>query len=249
VALEAARLRLERTTVRAPVAGRVLALVGRPGMRLMGLVPGSLHDSSTVVSLYDPARLQVRADVRLEDVPRVRPGQRVKVEAAAAPGGPLDGEVLFATAQADIQKNTLQVKVALKAPPSTLRPDMLVQLTFLAPKAPKSTGSVSARLRLLVPRQLVESGEPGGGSRVWVADQAAGVARLRAVKLGAAAGDLVEVVEGLNAGDRLIAGGREGLRDGQRVTITGEDTLAAPPGPAPAPAPGPRPDRLPHGKH
>jgi HlyD family secretion protein len=227
VAVEAAKLRLERMTVRAPTAGRVLALVARPGMRVMGLAPGALHDSSTVVSLYDPGRLQVRADVRLEDVPRVRPGQAVKIEAAAAPGGPLDGEVLFSTSQADIQKNTLQVKVAIKAPPPTLRPDMLVQVTFLAPPAPKSTGTPSEVLRLLVPRQLVESGE--SGSRVWVADQAAGVARLRAVKLGAVAGELVEVVEGLAPTDRLIAGGREGLRDGQRITVTGEEADPAAP--------------------
>src|SRR5262249_4144276 len=127
----------------------------------------------------------------------------------------------FPTAQADRAKNTLEVKVALKAPPSTLRPDMLVQVTFLAPPTPRGAGTAEP-LRLLVPRVLVETGE--GGARVWVADQAGGVARLRAVKLGAASAELVEVVDGLNAGDRLIAGGREGLREGERITVTGEDT-------------------------
>src|SRR5205823_112429 len=107
VAVDAARLRLDRMTVRAPSAGRVLALVARPGTRLMGQAGGTAHDASTVVTLYDPARLQVRADVRLEDVPRVVPGQPVRIETPAAPGGPLAGEVLFLTSQADIQKNTL----------------------------------------------------------------------------------------------------------------------------------------------
>jgi RND family efflux transporter MFP subunit len=234
VTADSARLRLGRMIVRAPVSGRVLAVVARPGARLMGLTPGSLHDSSTVVSLYDPARLQVRADVRLEDVPRVRPGQPVLVETPAAPGGPLEGEVLFATSQADIQKNTLQVKVAIKDPPPTLRPDMLVQVTFLAPASPQNTDAGSEPLRLLVPRQLVEFGD--GSTRVWVAEQAAGVARQKPVKLGQAGGDLVEVVEGLNAGDRLIVSGREGLRDGQRITVTGEEVPA-----------GARPNRMPRG--
>ncbi len=222
VALDGARLRLERTVVRAPTGGRVLTLAARPGMRLMGLAPGSMHDSSTVVSLYDPALLQVRADVRLEDVPRILPGQLVRIETPAAPGGPVEGEVLFATSQADIQKNTLQVKVAIKAPPPTLRADMLVQVTFLAPPTPKAANPASEPLRLLIPQQLVESSE--GGARVWIADQSAGVARLKTVKLGRAGGELVEVVEGLNAADRLISGGREGLRDGQRVQVTGDDT-------------------------
>ncbi|MCI0459225.1 MAG: efflux RND transporter periplasmic adaptor subunit, partial [Gemmataceae bacterium] len=228
-ALAAARLRVERMVVRAPVTGRVLALVARPGTRLMGLAPGGMQEASTVVTLYDPARLQVRADVRLEDVPRVQPGQSVKIETPAAPGGALDGEVLFPTAQADKAKNTLEVKVAIKDPPSTLRPDMLVQVTFLAPPAPRGAGA-SEPLRLLVPRALVETGE--GGAHVWVADQAAGVARRRTLKLGAVSAELVEVVDGLNAGDRLIAGGREGLRDGERITVTGEDTsLGATPAP------------------
>ena len=66
-----------------------------------------------------------------------------------------------------------------------------------------------------------------GESSLWLADQAAGVARLHKIKLGAAAGEWVEVVAGLNPADRLISGGREGLRDGQRITVVGEDTSGA----------------------
>jgi RND family efflux transporter MFP subunit len=223
-----ARLRLDRMTVRAPVAGRVLALVARPGSRLMGQTAVGPQDASTVVTMFDPKRLQIRADVRLEDVPRVQPGQPVKIETPAAPGGPLDGRVLFPTSQTDIQKNTLQVKVAIDDPPPTIHPDMLVQITFLAPDtAPPSAGR--EQLRLLVPRALVETAD--GHAHVWLADRAAGVARMRPVQLGAAAGDLVEISGGLNAADRVIAAGRDGLRDGDRITVTGEEAPAAAPRP------------------
>lgn len=239
VAAQVADLRLKRMTILAPITGRVLALATRPGARIAGASSGSQHDSSIVITMYDPAKLQVRADVRLEDVPRLQPGQKVKIETAAAPGGPLEGELLFSTSQADISKNTLQVKVSLAAPPPSLRPDMLVDVTFLAPPRAKAS-STESRLHLLIPRQLVESGE--GGTRVWIADQAAGVARLRAVKLGPSTADLVEVVEGLNAADRVISGGREGLRDGQRIRVTDEDTTlgAAPHTPGSIPARTPR---------
>jgi hypothetical protein len=86
---------------------------------------------------------------------------------------------------------------------------------------------------------VVESGE--GSARVWVADQAASAARLRSIKVGMASGDLVEVVEGLNAADRLISGGREGLRDGERVKVTGEDAAIG----AAAHSTEPRPARRP----
>lgn len=246
VAVETAELRLKRMVVRAPLTGRVLGLVGRPGMRVMGQSAGAGPDASTVVTMYDPRSLQVRADVRFEDLPKVRPGQPVKVEAAALPGQAVEGEVLFTTSQADIQKNTLQVKVALKDPPAVLRPDMLVEATFLA-LPPAGTPSISAeRVRLLVPRSLVDGDAKGG--KVWVVDQEAGVARLRAVKLGPAAGtELVEVVEGLRPADRLIAGGREGLQDGQRVRVTGEDPAYGVA--APGAGPRPRPNEHAHPKH
>jgi RND family efflux transporter MFP subunit len=222
VAVDKARLMLARMTVRAPASGRVLALLARPGMRLMGLAPGSLHESSTVVTLYQPAALQIRADVRLEDVPRVQPGQAVKIETPAVPNGPLDGEVLFPTSQADIQKNTLQVKVGIKAPPPVLKPDMLVQVTFLAPPVNGEPASAGERLRVLVPRQLIESA--AGGPRIWVADQVGRTARLKAIKLGLGMqGDLIEVADGLTPADKLIAGGREGLTDGQRISISAEE--------------------------
>jgi HlyD family secretion protein len=237
VALAAARLRLERTTIRAPTAGRVLTLLARPGSRLMGMQPGGHAEANAVVSLYDPERLQIRADVRFEDLPGVVPGQPVKIETPAVRGGPLEGVVLFATSLADIQKNTLQVKVALKEPQPILKPEMLVQVTFLAAARPDPAGD-SNRLRLLVPRQLVLSGE--GGARVWVADQVAGSARYQTIKLGGTAGELVEVTEGLNPADKLIAGGRELLRDGQRIRVVGEETAATPTGET-----SPRPSRLP----
>lgn len=221
VALAAARLRLDRMCVRAPVSGRVLALLARPGSRVMGLVPGSLQEASTVLSMYDPVKLQVRADVRLEDVPRVQTGQKIRIETPAAPDGPLDGSVLQMTSQADIQKNTLQVKVSVDRPPPTLRPDMLVRVTFLAPPTPRTEGQASSSLRVLIPRRLVESAE--GGARVWVADLAGGVARVRTVKLGRTAGELVEALDGLNPTDRLIVSGRDGLVDGERIAVTGEE--------------------------
>lgn len=220
IAVAVARLRLERMTIHAPINGRVLALIARPGARLMGFVSG--HDATTIVSLYEPTRLQVRADVRFDDLLNVQPGQRVRIESTAAPGKPIAGAVLFSTAQADIQKNTLQVKVMVQDPPAVLKPDMLVQVTFLAPPRPEAEEGPSERLRMLVPRQLVETAD--GGPRIWIADQVKQQARARRLQLGQTANaDLIEVLEGLTPADKLIVAGREGLVDGQRITILGED--------------------------
>jgi HlyD family secretion protein len=111
------------------------------------------------------------------------------------------------------------VKVALPDPPPQLRPDMLVRVTFLAPPRPANADPATAAVRLLVPRALVADG------KVWVADRVTGRATVRAVKVGAADGELVEVTAGLDASDKLIAGGRDGLAEGRRITVTGEDEV------------------------
>ncbi len=219
-ALDAASLKLERTEVKAKTGGHVLALVAKPGGRLMGINQAAAHDASTVVTMYDPQRLQVRADVRLDDVPQVLVGQTVRIETPASPR-PLTGHVLFATALTDIQKNTLQVKLTIDDPPAAIKPDMLVQVTFLAPPRVTNAGGV-VPLRLLAPREVIQGS--GSEATVWVADQVAGTARLRRITVGSATADgLLEILTGLNVGDRLIVGGRESLGDGDRIRIAGAD--------------------------
>jgi multidrug efflux pump subunit AcrA (membrane-fusion protein) len=227
VALDAAKLSHSRTTVKAPCDGKVLSLVARPGSKVMGLAPVSMPEASTVITMYDPGRLQVRADVRLEDVPRVFPGQKVRIETAAV-NGPLVGEVIAATSFTDIQKNTLQVKVGVDDPPPVLKPDMLVQCTFLSPPVVLPAGETDEQVfKLLIGPEHIEMHD--GTPRVWIADRQQGVARRRSVVLGGivflegnSAEGLREVQSGLAIGDRLIVGGKELLADGQRIRIVGE---------------------------
>ncbi len=222
VALAEAKLRLDRMTVRAPIDGRVYQLVAYPGSTLvggMGPVPNS--DGSTVVTLYRPEMLQIRADVRFEDIPKVSLGQPVLVNNPAL-AEPIAGKVLFVSSEANIQKNTLEVKVALDAPAAVLKPEMLVDVTYLAPKPAEAVAETTEQVRLYLPQQLVLHDD--GGSYVWVADQSAGVARKTAVTIGSAVGGgLVEVTRGLDVASRVIARGHDGLDDGDRIQVVSED--------------------------
>ncbi len=223
VALEEAQLQLERMTVRAPVDGRVLELVAEPGTRiLLGVGHAGGHDASTVVTLYRPDQLQVRVDVRFEDVPQVKPGSPVLIESPAM-SSPLRGEVLFLSSIVDIQKNTVQVKVGIEESPEVLKPEMLVDATFLAPERDDAAKTSSDQIRVFVPKQMLRQGEDG--AFVWVADQANRVARRVPVTTGRrGTRDLIEVVDGLSVASRLIASPLEGLKNGQRIKIVGEDS-------------------------
>ncbi len=218
VAVAEAQLRFDRMIIRAPVEARVLHLLTSPGTHLAG-GQGRMgeHDGGVVVTLYQPEQLQVRVDVRFEDLPRTGREQPVLVESPAV-SEPMPGRVLFSTGFADIQKNTLSVKVLIDSPPEVLKPDMLVDVTFLSSGVDeeRETGDGSDDLRVFVPRELIR--KDGADAYVWLADLAAGVARRQKVVVtDNAAGRFVEVTSGLTVASRLISSGADSLSDGDRI--------------------------------
>lgn len=218
--LQQAELDLQRTVIRAPMDGRVLRLVAAPGTQVSGQQREGSQNASTVVEMYDPQRLQIRADVRLEDVPQVIRGAPVTVRTASSTR-PIDGRVLQVTSSANVQKNTLEVKVELLDPPPTVSPEMLVTATFLSADVPPTDSDRETAEQILVPEQLVQRED--GRSWIWTVD-ASGRAHQATIRLGDQIRDeLIEVLEGLNPTSRLVTSGAGELTDGQQVEIEAED--------------------------
>ena len=164
-----AQLALDRTVIRAPISGCILRVVATPGTQVSVAGSASGQSPGTVAEMYDPARLQVRADVRLENVLLVQQGQLVEIETASS-RQIIHGHVLQANSSANIQKNTLEVKVLLHDPPRSIRPEMLVTTTFLAPEIAADPGSQEQTTRrCFVPRSLIRNDL--NGTFVWIADE------------------------------------------------------------------------------
>ena len=103
-----------------------------------------------------------------------------------------------------------------------VEPEMLVDVTFLAPKERERTAETSEELRLYVLRQLIQQDETG--SFVWLADQSEGVARKTPIQTGMLGSNgLVEITSGLTISSRIVVSGADGLQDGNRIRVTGED--------------------------
>jgi len=222
VAVDQARLTQERMTIRAPVAGRIYQLVAHPGASVGNMLTQmTKFDGSTVVTMYRPEWLQIRVDVRFEDIPKVLLNQPVQIDNPAL-SEPVTGSVLFISSEADIQKNTLQVKVKIDEPSPLLKPEMLVDVTFLAPQLESSTEEQDRESRIFIPRKLVQQ-NADGQSCVWVADQSRQVARQQTIETSSQSNDpLVEVTAGLNVSSRLISSPTTELQPGSRIIITGE---------------------------
>ncbi|TWT57289.1 Multidrug resistance protein MdtA precursor [Thalassoglobus neptunius] len=223
VSMAEAKLKLDRMTIRAPIDGRIFRLIAHPGTRIGGSsreVAG--HDASTVVTMYDPNMLQVRVDVRFEDVPKVQLNQPVEIDNPTL-ATPIRGNVLFVSSEADIQKNTLQVKVGIPQPPAVFKPEMLVDVTFIAPSIDEKKSASETEIKYYLPQQLIQHKE--AGPYVWTADQSEGVAHKTSIVTGDVSGKgLIEIESGLTPTSRVLTTGTDDLRDGERIRITHEDT-------------------------
>jgi HlyD family secretion protein len=248
VAKDEVLLRLARMEVRSPVSGVVLARLVEPGSRISmgsksgeGAASGSM--AGAVLRVYDPAKLQVRVDVPLADAAKVGVGTRATVTTEALADQTFTGIVSRVVHEANIQRNTVQFKVALDAPSPVLKPEMLtrVKLHAAAARALSRVGGATrgggfpsgggGDLTLLVPRAAVTAAGDGKG-HVWVVDAGSGspVARKREIATLPAADDgFIAVTGGLRLTDRVILDppSPPAIQDGTRLKVLGERTSAA----------------------
>lgn len=218
-ARDEAALALERTRVRSPIDGVVQARLKVPGDKVVLMMddPHSAH----VLHLYDPSRLQVRVDVPLADAAHVSVGQACEVVVEVLPERTFAGRVLRIAHEADVQKNTLQVKVGVVDPDPALRPEMLTRVRFLAGGAGDRSPASERSTGILIPGDAID--ESAIGSVVWaIRDRRGrrGVARPIPVEIVARRSGWVEARGDLRPGE-ILAVGASGLRDGQSVRVAG----------------------------
>jgi hypothetical protein len=155
-----------------------------------------------------------------------------EVTTETIPGQVFKGEVDRVVHEANIQRNTVQMKVKLLETNPGMKPEMLCRVRLLPPKpdehpapgeaAPAAGGEVAGLM--VLPRGVVE---PTGQNqaRVWVVELASGGPRAaqRTLTLaGEGAEGEVFITEGVRLGDRVIADPRGGLSPGARVRVLGE---------------------------
>lgn len=226
-ARDEAALEVERMTIRAPIDGVVQRRLKVPGDKVVRMMdsPGSAQ----LLYLFDPRRLQVRVDVPLADAANVFTGQRCEVVVDILPDTVFAGEVTRITHEADLQKNTLQVKVRVVDPSPLLAPEMLTRVKFVADPATGegwpaggggAPGAGAPVGEALAPLAAID--RAGGRSVVWVVRDRRGergVVRPVDVEVMRMDDAWATVRGGVRPGDLLAADPR-GLRAGQVVRIT-----------------------------
>jgi HlyD family secretion protein len=113
VAVENARITLEDTDVRAPIAGTVIEKTVEPGT-VIASTTQNVSGGTTLMKMADLTTVQVRTRVDETDIGKIQPGMRTKVTVAAYPNQPFDGEVLKIEPQALVEQNVTQFSVLIK---------------------------------------------------------------------------------------------------------------------------------------
>jgi len=219
VTVAEAQLRLDRMKIRAQADGVVMTRLAVPGFSVM--LESDMQESAHVVYLYDPQKLQVRTDVPLADAAQVGVGQKAKIIVDVLPDEEFTGHISRIVHEADLEKNTLEVKVAIDNPSPQLKPEMLARIKFMG-SGPQDANS--SAMRIFVPERLCRD-RSGDKAKVWLVT-AQSTAKLQDITLdGARQEGWVGVVSGLNLGDTLIAEPIDGLEDGRKVNVQGESSV------------------------
>jgi RND family efflux transporter MFP subunit len=202
--------------IRAPFAGQVIAKRAHVGEAVSPYgAPGQgSANGGAIVTLVDFSTLYVGTDINESNLGRLNPKQPAEITLDAYPDHAYHGHLLQIIPTADRSKGTVKVKVAFEDPDAKILPEMSARVNFTE----KPTAGARTKSHVLVPKSaLVVRGATTG---VWlIADQKAA---FRAVRTGPENQGQVEILEGLQGGEKLAADAAAApLKDGARVKVKG----------------------------
>ncbi len=197
VALADARLR--RMLLVAPFDGVV-------GIRQVS-VGDFVKDGDALVNLEDISVLKV--DFRLPEtlLPRLRVGQALEVGSDSLPGERFAAQVDAIDPLVDAQGRAVLIRASLDNPEGRLRPGMFARVRLILEERPEVA---------VVPEEALV---PSPGDTQYVFRVVGERAERVAIRTGVRRDALVEVLEGLAPGDRVVTAGQLKLRDGAAVRV------------------------------
>lgn len=192
--LQATQVRLEDTRIRAPFAGVITQKFATEGAFVTPTTSASDASSATSTAIVALASgLEILAEVPEADIEQITVGQRVEVEADAFPGEVFAGRVRLIAPEAIERQNVtlFQVRIELETGKDILLSNMNVSVAFIGEQLNDA---------LVVPTVAVvtQNGETG------VLVQGENRIRFRPVTLGSQVGEQIQILEGVEAGERVF---------------------------------------------
>ena len=212
--LVSARKAVADTALRAPFAGRV----GRTFVDNFT----NVQAKQQILLLQDLTELEVVVNVPEQDWLRAKPGltlaqrserAQLEVSLSTLPGRAFPAAITEVAASADPVTRTFAARARFDPPDdANILPGMSATVTVKV-----AQDLEASQTSVLVPANAVAGGN-AGGSFVWKISGDPLTANKTAVTVGQLTGSEIEVLEGLEAGDRIAVSGVQHLAEGMRVS-------------------------------
>lgn len=204
----AAQIAVEQTLIRAPFDGVVLTKSANIG-DVVTPFSSALGAKGAVVTMADMDTLEVEADVSESSLSKVKLGQPCEIQLDALPEVRLRGMVQRIVPAVDRAKATVLVKIRLIDRHPQILPEMSAKVAFLEKEmsAEQRTARTAVQPHTIVRRN--------GKSVAFIIRD--GKAIETPIETGEKMGDMIEVLKGPSAGDKIILRPGENLDNGDNV--------------------------------
>ena len=216
--IEQAQQNVDNCVIRAPFSGIIVSKDAQVGEMVSPLSAGGGFTRTGIATIVDMNSNEIEVDVNEAYIARVQPGQQVTATLDAYPDWQIPSHVRTIIPTADRQKATVKVRISFDKLDPRILPDMGVKVAFLSAEPVKTkdkNADQAPAAKALIPKGAVH----GQGDNAYVFAVHDGKLERRAVSLGRAISGDVEVIAGVNAGDQLVVGGPDNLRDNEQVEI------------------------------
>ncbi len=189
---------LREATIRAPLDG----VVTRRHVK----VGHTLNPNEPAFEMKRLRNIEAILNVPEREIGRIRPGQHARVQVDALPEAPFAGSVARVAPEVDANSGTFRVTVSLDNDDGRLKPGMFVRVDVRVDRRENA---------LLAPLEAVVALRDQ--SSLFVIED--GVAARRQVATGYVSDGNIEIVDGVAAGETIVASGQDGLREGAPVRV------------------------------
>lgn len=197
--------RLKRTVIRAPIGG---VLDSRE------IEVGTLVGSGTPVARIvatNPVKVTAGVPERYAADVELRSPASVTFDVLSQEA--FEGRISYVGAVVNPQNRTFPIEIVIDNPGRVIKPEMVANVAVVR----RTLENV-----VVIPQESVVRVEDGYVAFVVEGAEPDQKAVTRALELGPAQGNMVVVLNGLEAGDRLVVVGQESVADGDRVNVVSE---------------------------
>ena len=199
-ALGLAEEMLSNATITAPISGIVAKRFVDEGAMAAPAAP--------LFTVVDMDKVKAVVDVTEANIARVSMGDTADISVVALPGEKIKGQVTMISPTINSMSRTTAVEIAIENSSHRLKPGMFANVIIPIDIHENA---------VVIPRSTVIEDRISHKNYVFVVNN--DTSARREIEIGIARSDRVEVLSGVDAGEKMVVSGQHYLKDGERVKV------------------------------